>query len=43
MGQAIAREVKDRPEQERREPRTAGGAGRGARRDMERDDHGCPS
>jgi hypothetical protein len=41
--QAVAREVEDRPEEERREPRSAGGAGRGARRHVERDDHGCPS
>jgi hypothetical protein len=43
MGQAVAREVEDRPEEERREPRSAGGACRGARRHVERDDHGCPS
>jgi hypothetical protein len=41
--QAVPREVEDRPEEERREPRSAGGAGHGARRHVERDDHGCPS
>jgi hypothetical protein len=37
--QPIAREMKDRAEQDRREPRPAGGAGRGARRHVKRDDH----
>jgi hypothetical protein len=41
--QAVAREVEDRAEQERREPRPARRAGRGARGHVERDDHGCPS
>ena len=42
--QPIAREMKDRTEQDRREPRPAGGAGRGARRHVKRDDHNyCPS
>jgi cold shock protein len=41
--QAVAREVEDRSEEERREPRPAGGAGRGARGHVERDDHGCRS
>jgi len=36
---AIAREMKDRTEQDRREPRPAGGAGSGARRHVKRDDH----
>jgi hypothetical protein len=38
--QPIAREVKDRAQQERREPRPTGGTGRGARRHVKRDDHG---
>ena len=38
--QAVAREVEDRPQEERREPRPTGGTGRGARRHMKRDDHG---
>jgi hypothetical protein len=37
--QPIARKMKDRAEQDRREPRSAGGAGRGARRHVKRDDH----
>ena len=37
--QPIAREMKDRTEQDRRDPRPAGGAGSGARRHMKRDDH----
>jgi hypothetical protein len=37
--QPIAREMKDRTEQDRRESRPAGGAGRGARRHVKRDDH----
>ena len=41
--QAIAREMEDWPQEERRESRAARGAGRGARRHVERDDHGCPS
>jgi hypothetical protein len=36
---AVAREVKDGPEEEGRESRPAGGAGGGARRNVERDDH----
>ena len=39
--QAVAREVEDRFQEKRREPGPAGGAGRGARRHMECDDHGC--
>ena len=42
VGQPIAREVKDRAQQESRDPRPAGGTGRGARRHVKRDDHGCP-
>jgi hypothetical protein len=38
--QTVACEVEDRPQEERRHPRPAGGAGRGARRHMKRDDHG---
>jgi hypothetical protein len=41
MRQSVTREVEDRPEQERREPRPAGGARRGARRHVQYDDHGC--
>jgi hypothetical protein len=41
--QAIAREMKDWPEEERREARPARGTGRGAGSHVERDDHGCPS
>lgn len=37
---AIAREVKERPDEQRLEARPAGGARRGARGDMKRDDHG---
>ena len=40
---AVAREVDDRPQQERRKSRPARRAGGGARGHMERDDHGCPS
>jgi hypothetical protein len=40
--QAVAREVEDRPEDERRESRSAGGAGCGTGRHLQRDDHGCP-
>jgi len=32
--------MKDRTEQDRRQPRPAGGAGRGARRHVKRNDHG---
>ena len=39
MRQPIAREVKDRAQQERRDPRPARGTGRGARRHVKRDDH----
>ena len=38
--QTVAREVEDRPQQERRGSRPAGGTGRGARRHVKRDDHG---
>ena len=41
--QAVAREVEDRPQQERRKSRPARRAGGGARSHVERDDHGCPS
>jgi hypothetical protein len=41
--QAIAREMKDWPEEERPEARPARGTGRGTGGDVERDDHGCPS
>ncbi len=37
--QAIAREMEDWPQEERRDSRPAGGAGRGARGYVERDDH----
>jgi len=37
---AIAREVQQRPDEERRSARPAGRAGGGSRRNMERDDHG---
>ena len=37
--QPIAREMEDRAQQERTEARAAGGTGRSARRDVERDDH----
>jgi hypothetical protein len=40
MGQAIAREVEDRPDEHRLDARSAGGARRSARCDMECDDHG---
>ena len=40
MRQAIACEVKCRPDEQRRESRPAGRAGGSARCDMERDDHG---
>ncbi len=42
VGQPIAREVKDRAQQDRRDPRPAGGTGRGASRYVKRDDHGYP-
>ena len=41
--QAIAREMEDWPQEERRESRPARHAGRGARGHVERDDHGCAS
>ena len=41
--QAIAREVEDWPQEERRESRPTRRAGRGARGHVERDDHDCPS
>jgi hypothetical protein len=41
--QAVACEVEDRPEEERRESRPAGSASRGARCHVERDDHRCSS
>jgi hypothetical protein len=41
--QAIAREMEEWPQEERRESRPARGAGRGAGGHVERDDHGCPS
>src|SRR5205809_732552 len=37
----VAREVKNRPEKECSESRSAGGTGRGSCRHVERDDHGC--
>jgi hypothetical protein len=39
--QPITREVKDRAQQERRDPRPTRGTGRGARRHVKGDDHGC--
>lgn len=39
VGQPIAREMKDRTEHDRREPRPGGGARRGTRRHVKRDDH----
>ena len=41
--QAVAREVEDRPQEQRRKSRPTRRAGGGARGHMERDDHGCPS
>ena len=41
--QAVAREVEDRPQEERRKSRPRRRAGGGARGHVERDDHGCPS
>jgi hypothetical protein len=41
--QAVARQVQDRPQEERRKSRPARRAGGGARGHMESDDHGCPS
>jgi hypothetical protein len=38
---AVAREVQNRPEKECCEPRTGGGAGRSACRNVEGDDHGA--
>jgi hypothetical protein len=38
---AVAREVEDRPEEEGRESRSAGGPGRGSGRHVQRDNHGC--
>jgi hypothetical protein len=39
VGQPIAHEMKDRTEHDRREPRPGGGACRGTRRHVKRDDH----
>ena len=41
--QAVAREVEDRPQEERRRSRPARRTGGGARCHVKRDDHGCPS
>ena len=41
--QAVAREVEDRPQEERRKSRPRRRAGGGARGHVKRDDHGCPS
>ena len=41
--QTVAREVDDRPQEERRKSRPARRAGSGARGHVERDDHGCPT
>jgi len=41
--QSIAGEVEDRPQEDRREPGPARGTGCGARRDMERNNHGLLS
>jgi hypothetical protein len=41
--QAVAREVEDRPQEERRSSRPARRAGGGPRGHVERDDHSCPS
>ena len=38
---AVARQMEHRPEHERGEPRPGCGTGRGARRHVECDDHGC--
>ena len=43
MWETVAREVENRPQEERRKSRPARRAGGGARSHVKRNDHGCPS